>query len=121
VLGCEVVGRVVCVASPHDGTRLGPLGLGAAARELSPGAAFVRALAAAPLTRPTLNIWTRHDNVIIPRESSQRATEDRELAGAWAHNGSIFAAETCEAIVGFLSEADPPPPRPRPAPASSSR
>jgi pimeloyl-ACP methyl ester carboxylesterase len=72
--GAGRVARLVTLATPHRGTQLARLGLGANAREMEPGSAFLVALEAAEAGSPpvpTLSIYSPHDNIVVPQATSR--------------------------------------------------
>jgi len=76
------VARVITLGSPHRGTRLAALGIGANARQLRWGSDWLRTLAAAetPAYRARFtSIYTRHDNIVAPYASAE-LTGARNLA-----------------------------------------
>ncbi len=77
--GSERVGRLVTIASPHHGTRMGNWGLAAGARDLAVGSPLMRELAPPATPRPYTSIWSRSDSIVIPQSSSSIAPagEDR--------------------------------------------
>lgn len=64
--GDSAVRAVVTLGTPHQGTEIARLGLGACAREMVPGSAFLRALPAT-LVPPLVSIYSAHDNFIMPQ------------------------------------------------------
>jgi pimeloyl-ACP methyl ester carboxylesterase len=69
------IARLVTIASPHHGSALARLGIGEHARQMRPGSAFLAALAAheaaLPPTIPALSIYSVHDNLVAPQETSR--------------------------------------------------
>lgn len=66
------VARVITLATPHQGTVFGRLGLGANARQMATGSRFLAQLAAAEsaaLRAKFVCIATADDNLIVPRSS----------------------------------------------------
>lgn len=82
--GEACVSKLITIASPHHGTALARLGLGANARQMHRGSEFLRALAAAeqahPRRIPTVSIYSPHDNLVSPQETSRLA---------WAKNVAL--------------------------------
>jgi triacylglycerol esterase/lipase EstA (alpha/beta hydrolase family) len=74
--GAGRAARVITLGTPHHGTALARFGLGRNAFQMRPGSAWLRALAgsedAATRARIT-SIYTHHDNIVSPRESSRLA------------------------------------------------
>ena len=69
------VARLVTIASPHHGTALARFGIGEHARQMKPGSAFFEALtareSALPPTMPALSIYSVHDNLVAPQDTSR--------------------------------------------------
>ena len=77
--GAARLGRLVTIASPHRGTRMGRLGLAAGARELAVGSPLFAELSLPAAGLPYTSIWSRSDSIVIPQASSSIAPggEDR--------------------------------------------
>jgi triacylglycerol esterase/lipase EstA (alpha/beta hydrolase family) len=73
--GAEHVGRLLTIASPHKGTRLGRLGLGLvpSAREILEESQLFAELGPPPEPVAYSSLWSRTDAIIIPAESSSVA------------------------------------------------
>ena len=73
--GEKRVARLITLASPHHGTALAILGLGEHGRQMRRGSAFLDALAeseaARPPAVPTLSIYSVHDNLVAPQDTSR--------------------------------------------------
>lgn len=73
--GASRVARLVTLASPHNGTRLARLGLGANARQMREGSEFLESLrrheGAAGPGCPVTSIWSVHDNLVSPQDTSR--------------------------------------------------
>jgi len=107
--GARCVARVVTIASPHNGTVLAALGLGANARQMRRGSELLRALAAAEGERgpmcPFTSIYTVHDTLVAPQDTSRLAwAKNVELAG-WGHVGILGARETHLLVAEELRQA----------------
>lgn len=72
--GTAHVERVITIASPHHGTALAAFGPGENARQMRPHTDFLRALAHAEGGHgpglPFTSIYSTHDNLVAPQESS---------------------------------------------------
>lgn len=103
------VRRCVTIATPHAGVMWqGPL-LGIGATSLRRGSKLLEAQAGTKLAVPCLSIYSSHDNVVHPKESSSlaiRGGRDLEVAGL-AHLSILFAPEVAEHVAAFLAEPDP--------------
>lgn len=81
--GAAKVAGLVTLGSPHHGTALAALGAGRNAREMRRGSGFLAALAQAEdrgAPCPALSVYTTHDNLVAPQDSSRLA---------WARNAAI--------------------------------
>lgn len=88
------VARLVTIASPHHGTAQAVLGLGEHARQMRRGSTFLRALAEAEAARPpalpALSIYTVHDNLVAPQDTSRLE---------WARNVAVAGLGHIDVIV----------------------
>lgn len=104
------VRRCVTIASPHAGvTWRGPI-FGAGGRSLRRGSSFFEAHARVRLSVPCLSVYSTHDNVVHPKETSSLSTcggEDVEVDGL-AHLAILFSPIVAEHVVRFLRAEEPP-------------
>jgi pimeloyl-ACP methyl ester carboxylesterase len=102
------VRRCVTIATPHAGVMWrGPL-LGFGATSLRRGSALLAAHAGLRPPVPTLSVYSTHDNVVHPKESSSlalRGGRDVEIEGP-AHLAILFAPEVAEHVAAFLVAPD---------------
>lgn len=105
------VRRCVTIATPHAGVMWkGPL-LGFGATALRRGSKLLEAHAGAKLAVPTLSVYSTHDNIVHPKESSSlalRGGRDIEVDGP-AHLAILFSPKVAEHVASFLGAPDPPP------------
>jgi triacylglycerol lipase len=97
--GRSRVERLITIASPHAGSQLARIGIGANAREMTPGSQWLADLASDEYRVPTLSIRTPHDNYVMPQDN-QRLTgaRDVELAGI-GHLAVLYARRTGDALL----------------------
>ena len=73
--GEKRVARLVMIASPHHGTMLSRFGIGQHARQMERGSSFLEAMTRAeeekPPTMPALSIYSVHDNLVSPQDTSR--------------------------------------------------
>lgn len=73
--GAGRIAKLVTIASPHHGTVLAWLGVGANGTQMRPGSAFLAALAASERDRPAgiaaTSIYSCHDNLVAPQDTSR--------------------------------------------------
>jgi pimeloyl-ACP methyl ester carboxylesterase len=104
------VRRAVTIASPHGGVVWqGPL-IGWGADNLRRGSKLLAEHAAAKLAIPILSIYSTHDNVVHPKETSSlavRGGRDLEVDGP-GHFAILFSPAVARAVIDFLEEEDAP-------------
>ncbi len=102
------VRRCVTIASPHAGVVWrGPV-LGEGGANLRRGSQLLRAHAGAKVAVPCLSIYSSHDNVVHPKETSSlsgRGGRDLEVSG-FAHLSILFSPIIAEHVAAFLLEPD---------------
>jgi pimeloyl-ACP methyl ester carboxylesterase len=100
--GEKRIARLVTIASPHHGTVLSRLGIGEHARQMEQGSEFLRGLeqaeAAKPPTMPALSIYSVHDNLVSPQDTS-RLPWARNLAVTGVGHVGILNSEPVFALV----------------------
>jgi pimeloyl-ACP methyl ester carboxylesterase len=103
------VRRCVTIATPHAGiVWRGPL-VGFGATSLRRGSKLLAAHAGAKLAVPCLSVYSTHDNIVHPKESSSlsvRGGRDVEVDGL-AHLAILFSPKVAEHVAAFLAEPDP--------------
>ena len=86
----------------------GPL-LGIGSASLRRGSKLLDAHAAVKLDVPCLSVFSSHDNVVHPKETSslaRRGGRDVEVDGP-AHLSILFSPAVAEHVASFLAEPDP--------------
>lgn len=100
------VRRCVTIATPHAGVAWrGPM-LGVGAARLRRGSKLLEAHARYALTLPVLSVFSSHDNIVHPKETShlaKRGGRDVEVEGL-AHLSLLFAPAVAEHVASFLLE-----------------
>lgn len=108
--GARKVAGLVTLATPHGGTVLARLGSGENARQMRRGSVFLtelvrmEELAQHP---PTLSVWTCHDNLVAPQESSKLAWARNECVTGVGHVAMLESPEVHAKILAALREAAP--------------
>jgi predicted alpha/beta hydrolase family esterase len=96
------IARLVTIASPHHGTALSELGIGEHARQMRRSSAFLRELAGAeardPPRVPATSIYSVHDNLVSPQDTS-RLEWARNVAVAGVGHLGILASEPVFGLV----------------------
>jgi pimeloyl-ACP methyl ester carboxylesterase len=100
------VRRLVTIATPHAGvTWKGPL-LGTDAGSLRRGSKLLTTHAGYKLALPAMSIYSSHDNVVYPKETSrlgERGGTDVEVEGL-GHLSILFSGAVADRIAQFLRE-----------------
>lgn len=104
------VRRCVTIASPHHGVRYpGPI-LGRGGQQLRAGTRLLAELDAAPLSVPTLSVFSTHDNIVAPaREcASLEPLGGRDfVVDQVGHLTILFDWRVAAAVAEFLLAGDP--------------
>jgi triacylglycerol esterase/lipase EstA (alpha/beta hydrolase family) len=100
--GAGRIARLVTIASPHHGTAVAKMGLGLNARQMTPGSDFLRELeraeAASPPAVETLSIWSPHDNLVSPQDTSRLPWAREHVIPGVAHVGLLSSPRTFAAL-----------------------
>jgi hypothetical protein len=100
------VRRCVTIATPHAGVIWrGPM-IGIGATSLRRGSKLLEAHAGFTLTVPTLSLFSSHDNIVHPKETSslvRRGGRDVEVEG-FGHLAILFSSAVADHVASFLAE-----------------
>ena len=97
--GSSRVDRLITIASPHSGSELARIVVGDNAREMEPGSLWLRDLAAASTSLPTIALRTPHDNFVMPQDNQRLAgANDIPLDGI-GHLAVLYAGRTAREVV----------------------
>jgi triacylglycerol esterase/lipase EstA (alpha/beta hydrolase family) len=113
--GASCVAKLITIASPHHGTLAARRGVGANARQMRRESAFLARLATTEGAQgpgfPATSIWSVHDNLVIPQETSRLPwAKNVALQGA-GHVNILRSALVHRLLVEELREAGAVPPR----------
>lgn len=101
--GTGRVAGLVTLGSPHHGTVLAVLGVGANARQMRIGSEFVRSLEGAEGEGgpgcPALSVYTVHDNLVAPQDSSRLAWARNMPISGVAHLAMLLDARVHRAVL----------------------
>jgi pimeloyl-ACP methyl ester carboxylesterase len=99
------IARIVTLGTPHHGSALAPIGYGADAQDMRPMAEWLRGLAASDQgspPAPITSIYSTHDNLVAPQDSSVlEGAENVPLAGI-GHLGLLFSARVAARVDAAL-------------------
>jgi triacylglycerol esterase/lipase EstA (alpha/beta hydrolase family) len=102
--GTQALARLITLGTPHHGTALARFGLGENAAQMRPGSAWLRQLAASEdadgkgaARALVTSLYTHHDNIVSPQESSRlEGARNLEFGGvghvALGSNPRVLAA-----------------------------
>jgi triacylglycerol lipase len=92
------VERLVTIATPHSGSELARIGIGANAREMVPGSSWLQDLAAESVGVPAISLRTPHDNYVMPQDSQRlHGARDIEMPGI-GHLAVLYSPRTAAAV-----------------------
>ena len=111
--GAGKVAGLVTLATPHGGTVLARLGSGENARQMRRGSVFLTELVRMEEMAehpPALSVWTCHDNLVAPQESSRLPWARNESVAGVGHIAMLEAPEVHAKILAAMREAGALPP-----------
>ena len=107
--GAARVRKLITIASPHHGTVIAWFGSGANAVQMRPGSAYLRALevregGAGPRCRTT-SIFTPHDTLVAPQESSRLPNARNVVIPGRGHVDILESRRLLEVVLEELRSA----------------
>ena len=102
------VAKLITLGTPHHGTRTAPLGLGANARQMEPGSAWLESLDRAESGAagvPVTSIYSRDDNVVVPAESSALDRARNMKLSSIGHVSLVFSHIVQETVMDEIRAA----------------
>ena len=103
--GGDKVACLITLATPHQGSQLAALGLGANAREMEPGSGWLQRFASVPLCVPGISVRTSHDNVVMPQERQRLVGMDDIELSAIGHLSLLYSRRTTDLLLDLLARA----------------
>jgi pimeloyl-ACP methyl ester carboxylesterase len=105
--GAGRVAGIVTLGSPHHGSSLAALGVGENGRQMRPGSGFLRGLeqaeGAAGPGCPALSVYTVHDNLVAPQDSSRLAWARNVAIAGVGHIAMLQDERVHEAVAGEIA------------------
>ena len=105
--GAGRVARLITIGSPHHGTLLASMGLGLNARQMHRGSDFLRSLAASESATPpavdAVSIWSPHDNLVAPPQTSLLAWARSVALPGVGHVAIVDSRRTFAAVTAELA------------------
>ncbi|MFA7290639.1 MAG: alpha/beta fold hydrolase [Rhodocyclaceae bacterium] len=100
--GVARVDQLVTLATPHAGSVLARMGMGANARQMEPGSSWLKSLWLHHPDLPMVALRNSHDNFVIPQDNQRfPGALDIELSGV-GHLAMLFSARTEKALLAAL-------------------
>lgn len=100
--GTGRVAKVITLGTPYQGTWLARLGPGRNAREMRPRSSWLKELQASAIDVPLVSVWSVHDEIIAPQDSSRLGGAREEVVFALGHFALVFSRRVLAVIVQEL-------------------
>jgi pimeloyl-ACP methyl ester carboxylesterase len=102
------IARLITIASPHHGTVLARIGIGANARQMRANGEWVGKLKGEEAGRwpcPVTSIWSVHDNLVVPQETSRLEGAKNVALAGHGHVAILFAPDVHRLVVEEVRRA----------------
>ncbi len=99
----RVVG-LVTLGTPHQGSRIAPLGFGANARQMRIGSAWLQALASPASMLDTLAIYSPHDNYVMPQSNLQLPSTASHSIEGLGHLAMLYSPRVAQVLLAALDQ-----------------
>ena len=97
--GIEKVGKLITLATPHQGTELARIGLGRNAREMEPDSLWLHDMASEAVKVPTLSLRNPYDNYVMPQDNQRLpGAKDVELP-ATGHVAMLYNRRIADIVL----------------------
>ncbi|HXN16686.1 MAG TPA: alpha/beta fold hydrolase [Usitatibacter sp.] len=107
--GARRLAKLITIASPHHGTALAPLGLGANARQMRRESGFLEELRGQETRRdpgcPVTSIYSPHDNLVSPQATSRLAWAKNVAIPGHGHVALLLSRRLSKVVLEELREA----------------
>ncbi|WP_301102978.1 alpha/beta fold hydrolase [Propionivibrio sp.] len=100
--GVAQVSRLVTLGTPHAGSELAKTGIGENARQMRPGSAWLTALASEAPLIDTLNIFSRHDNFVLPQVNLVLPGAQQRIIDGLGHLAMLYSPRVAQAVLDGL-------------------
>lgn len=98
------VDELICIGVPHRGSQLARIVPGDVGRDLQPGSNVLEALGtvAAQSKAAVLNIYSRHDNFVIPADSARLDSATNHVLCGVGHMSLVYSAAVWKLVLSKL-------------------
>lgn len=100
--GAGRIGHIVCLGSPHHGTLLARLVPSITTGQMRPGSGWLEDLNRGHADAPITNIYSEHDNIIVPQASAALPGAENIPVPGVGHLEMAFSAALFRALRGVL-------------------
>lgn len=100
--GAARVKQLLTLATPHAGSELARVGIGENARQMTPGSAWLRALANEAPAADTLVIFSKHDNLVLPQSNLQWSGAQCRTMEGMGHLAMLYSPRVAAAVLDGL-------------------
>lgn len=100
--GATRVKQLLTLATPHTGSELARMGIGENARQMTPGSAWLRALASEAPAVVTLVIFSKHDNLVLPQSNLQWSGVQCRTMEGMGHLAMLYSPRVAAAVLDGL-------------------
>ena len=106
--GHDKVEHLVCLGSPHHGSKLATFSIDPLGKRLIPGSDFLQRLANAPIPENVkmTNIYTSKDNMVLPNSSSHLTWGNSIEFDGMGHTSLIYRKPVITATIAALKKTD---------------
>ena len=106
--GEDKVASLICLGSPHRGSKLASFSMAPLGKLLIPGSDFLHRLNAAPAPQAlkTVNIYTRKDNMVLPNSHCRLDWAEEIELDDMGHTSLIYRQPAIAAVAAALKKRD---------------
>ena len=106
--GHDKVENLICLGSPHHGSKLAAFTLDPLGKLLIPNSIFLQRLKNAPIAENvrTTNIYTTHDNMVLPTDSCRISWGKNIVLDHMGHTALIYRKAPLKAAITALQNVD---------------
>lgn len=101
--GAGKVMRLITMAAPHSGSELARFGIGENARQMMPGNAWLAALASEEQRVDTFNVYSPHDNFVLPQSNLGFPGAQCRTIDGLGHLAMLYSGRVAMALLEGLA------------------
>lgn len=106
--GADKVDQLICLGSPHHGSKLATFSIAPLGKLLIPNSDFLQRLSAAPVPEniQLTNIYTNKDNMVLPNSSNHLPWGDAVELDGMGHTALIYRKAPIAATIAALKKRE---------------